>query len=93
MVEYGIKHKIATIYHPQSNGEAEVSNREIKKILEKIVNSIIKDWSLKLHDSLWAIHLTYKTPLDMSSYKIVYGKAYHLPLELEHKAYWACMLQ
>ena len=38
MVKYGIKHKITTTYHPQSNGQTEVTNREIKKILEKVVS-------------------------------------------------------
>ena len=89
MVRYGVRHKVATIYHPQSSGQAEVSNREIKKISEKVVNPSRNDWSLRLHDSLWAYRTTYKTPLSMSPYRIVYRKASHLPLELEHKAYWA----
>ena len=89
MVKYGVRHKVATTYHPQSNGQIEVSNREIKKILEKVVNPTRKDWSLHLHDSLWAYRTSYKTPLCMSPYQIVYSKACHLPLELEHKAHWA----
>ena len=51
---YNVRHKLATPYHPQTNGQAEVSNRELKRILEKIVASSGKDWDLKLDDALWA---------------------------------------
>ena len=53
------------------------------------MNTSSKDWAIKLDDALWAYRTAYKNPNGMSPYRIVFGKPYHLPLELEYKATWA----
>nr|GFA66701.1 reverse transcriptase domain-containing protein [Tanacetum cinerariifolium] len=187
MLKYSVTHRLPTAYHPQTYGQVEVSNRGLKRILERIVGenracwklsifsklatmdprgaimvqislpkrslipvssgppstkmstSLLKtvtrandkekfhnamrclktpskfvksltfgaltlwarsrlhegtrenraSWSDKLDDALWAFRIAYKTPIGCTPYKLVYGKACHLPIELEHKAYWA----
>jgi hypothetical protein len=85
----GIEHRVVTAYHPQTNGQAETSNRKLKSIFNKTVEKGGKDWSKKLDRALWAYRTAHKTPIGMTPYQSVYGKSCHLPLELEHKVYWA----
>jgi transposase InsO family protein len=85
----GIEHRVSTAYHPQTNGQVEMSNRQLKSILNKTIEKGGKDWSKKLDRALWAYQTAFKTPIGMTPYQFVYLKACHLPVELEHKAYWA----
>nr|GEX30769.1 reverse transcriptase domain-containing protein [Tanacetum cinerariifolium] len=87
MLKYGVIHRLVTAYHPQISGHVDVSNRGLKRILERKVGKNHASWSDKLDDALWAFHIVFKTPIGCTPYKLVYGKACRLPIELAHKAY------
>ncbi|GJV50772.1 reverse transcriptase domain-containing protein [Tanacetum coccineum] len=89
MLKYGVTHRLSTVYHPQTSGQVEVSNRGLKRIIERTIGENRASWSNKLDNALWAFRTAYKTPIGCTPYNLVYGKACHLPIELEHKAYWA----
>nr|GEU48691.1 reverse transcriptase domain-containing protein [Tanacetum cinerariifolium] len=82
MLKYGVTHHLFTAYHPQTSGHVEVSNRDLKRILERTIGENRASWSDKLDDALWAFCTAFKTPIGCTPYKLVYGKACHLPIEL-----------
>jgi hypothetical protein len=84
----GIEHRVSMAYNPQTNGQAKTSNRQLKSIINKTITKGGKNWSKKLNGALWAYQTAFKTLIGMTPYQFVYGKACHLLVELEHKAYW-----
>nr|GEW05845.1 reverse transcriptase domain-containing protein [Tanacetum cinerariifolium] len=88
MSKYGVTHHLSTAYHPQISGQVEVTNRGLKRILERTFDENCALWSDKFEDALWAFRTAFKTPIGCTPYRLVYEKSCHLPLELEHKAFW-----
>nr|GEZ73922.1 reverse transcriptase domain-containing protein [Tanacetum cinerariifolium]GEZ73934.1 reverse transcriptase domain-containing protein [Tanacetum cinerariifolium]GEZ74203.1 reverse transcriptase domain-containing protein [Tanacetum cinerariifolium] len=84
MFKYGVTHRLATVYHSQTSRQVEVSNRGLKRILERTAGENRASWSDKLDDALWAFRTAFKKPIGCTPYKLVYGKACHLSIELEH---------
>nr|GEZ13037.1 reverse transcriptase domain-containing protein [Tanacetum cinerariifolium] len=89
MLKYRVTHRFSTTYYPQTSEQVEVSNSSLKRILERTIGENRASWSDKLDDALWAFRTAYKPPIRCTPYKLMYGKAYHLLIKLEHKAYWA----
>ncbi|WJZ98592.1 hypothetical protein VitviT2T_017104 [Vitis vinifera] len=80
--EYGIQHHRSFAYRPQINGVVEVANKNIKRILRKMVETS-RDWSEKLPFALWAYHTSFRTSTGATPYSLVYGMEAVLPVEIE----------
>ncbi|GJS41709.1 reverse transcriptase domain-containing protein [Tanacetum coccineum] len=78
--KYGVTHKLATTYHPQTSGQTKNTNHAINRILERTVNGNRKEWADKLDDALWAFRTAYKSPTGSTPFRIVYGKAWDMSL-------------
>jgi transposase InsO family protein len=75
--EVGVDHRIATPYHPQTSDQAETSNKQIKNILQKTVNQMGRSWRSKLSEALGAYRMTYKMPVGMMPYQLIYENTSH----------------
>ena len=80
---------MVTLYHPQTTGKVKLSNRVNKQILSKTGNTNRTDWLRGVDDALWSYRTSYKTPIGISPYQLVYGKDYDLTVDLEHQTIWA----
>nr|GEV89468.1 DNA-directed DNA polymerase [Tanacetum cinerariifolium] len=91
LIKYGVTHRLATAYHPQTSGQVEVSNRRLKRVLEGMVGENRTSWSDKLDNALWAFRTAYKTPIGCTPYKLTAGDHRKLQLnklsELRDQAY------
>ncbi|GJY30459.1 reverse transcriptase domain-containing protein [Tanacetum coccineum] len=87
MSKYGVTHRLATAYHPQTSGQVEVSNRGLKRILESTLGENRASWSDKLDEALWAFRNAFKTPIGCTPYKLLYGKSCHLPIDIFLEAF------
>ncbi|GJY41945.1 reverse transcriptase domain-containing protein [Tanacetum coccineum] len=89
--KYGVTHRLANRFtHPQTESQVQSvrivgNNRILKEPIGEKRPSVFQ----RLDDALWAFRTAYKTPIGCTPYKLVYGKSCHLPIELEHRAYWA----
>ncbi|RVW18356.1 Retrovirus-related Pol polyprotein from transposon 17.6 [Vitis vinifera] len=94
LAKYGVKHKVATPYHPQTLRQVELANREIKNILMKVVNMSKRDWFVKLHDSLWRMKRWHDQLISNKEFQkgqrvLLYDSRLHIfPVKL--KSRWIC---
>ena len=84
LAHHKIKHRTSTPYHPQANGQVEVTNRALEGILTKVVSSSRKDWADRLVEATWAYNTTWKTTTGFTPYELVYGKKALLSIEFEY---------
>eukprot|EP00253_Pinus_taeda_P021855 PITA_21855 len=84
LAHHKIKHRTSTPYHPQANGQVEVTNRALEGILTKVVSSSKKDWADRLVEATWAYNTTWKTTTSFTPYERVYGKRALLSIEFEY---------
>ena len=83
LTHHKIKHKTSTPYHPQANGQVEVTNIALEGILTKVVSNNKKDLADKLVEATWAYNTTWKTTTGFTPYELVYEKKALLSIEFE----------
>ncbi|MCO5571124.1 hypothetical protein L7F22_024856 [Adiantum nelumboides] len=79
--EFMVIHNKSAPYHPQTNGQAEHTNKILSFILTKVVSTGRTDWEMNLHATLWAYRVSFKTVLNATPFNLVYGLDAILPIE------------
>uniref|UniRef100_A0A673A4A0 Integrase catalytic domain-containing protein n=1 Tax=Sphaeramia orbicularis TaxID=375764 RepID=A0A673A4A0_9TELE len=79
-------HRIASAYHPQTNGQRERDNRTLKEALAKIVNEECDDWDMRIPGVLFAYHTSVHASTKVTPFEVMYGRKAKLPLDLKQPA-------
>ena len=82
MEEYGIEHHRSSPYRPQANGAVEVTNKNVKNILGKMV-VMYKDWAKKLPFAIWHCRISIRASMGATPYSLVCGSEAVLIIEVE----------
>jgi len=85
--KYGIKHRKSSPYHPQANGQVELTNKVLETILTKIVQLHHRDWADRLLEYLWAYHTPWRNTIGHTPYELVYIKQVLLPIEFQVRTF------
>ena len=85
--QYHIRHKVATPYHPQVDGQVESSNKVLEAILTKTIKSNHKYLVDRFPKALWDYRTTWRNKTGHSPYELVYGKQILLPIEFHIKTF------
>ena len=80
---FSVVHKKITPYYAQANGLAESTNKTLQTILKQIVNENRTNWDTKLHSALWAYRTSYKTSIQSTPFRLVFGLEAVMPIEFQ----------
>ena len=79
---FRIQNHYSSPAHPQANGEAEVANRSLLKIIKTRLKGTKGVWPDKLPGVLWAYRTTVRTPTGETPFKLAYGSEAVIPAEV-----------
>ena len=90
---FGIQNHYSSPTHPQANGQAEVANRSLLKIIKTRLEGAKGVWSDELLGVLWAYRTTIRTPTGETPFKLTYGSETVIPAEVRMANHRVTMYQ